>query len=92
MAVLGLGQHHSRQEGAQGERQPGRLRHPARGEHDQQHGEREQLPQPAMGDLVKQRTQQPATGGQHDDDRQDAADDGQHTLAKIEMLASGGQR
>ncbi len=43
MAVFGLGQHHSGEEGAQSQRQSGELGDPPRREYDQQHRQREQL-------------------------------------------------
>ena len=60
---------------AERERQAGDVRHPGRRQHHQQHRQREQLAQAAVGDLVEQRPQQPAPGRQHRDDRQHAADD-----------------
>ena len=65
VAVFGLGQHHAREEGAQRHREAGHLRGPGRGQRHQQHRQREQLAQPAVGDHVEQRPQQPAARGQH---------------------------
>ena len=90
--VFGLGEHHPRQERAEGERQTGDVRHPRRGEHHQQHRQREQLTQAAMGDLVKQRPQQPAPGRQHRHDREHAADHRHDAATQLEAILSGHQR
>ncbi len=45
-----------------------------------------------MGDLVKQRPQQPAAGRQHHPDRQHAAHDRQRHLAQLEVPARRRQR
>ena len=75
VAVFGFGQHHAREEGAERHRQAGHLRSPRRRQRDQQHREREQLAQPAVGDDVEQRPQQPAARGQHHEHRRGAGGD-----------------
>ena len=90
--VLGFGEHHAGQEGPERKGQAGAVRHPRRGEHDQQYREREQLAQAAVGDDVEQRPQQPAPGGQHRDDGEHAAEHRQQARALAQRVLTGDQR
>ena len=86
MPVLGLGEHHAGEEGAEREGQSGAVGHPGRGQHHQQHREGEQFAQSAVGDHMKQRPQQPASGGEHRADRQHAAEHRHQALAQLQLV------
>ena len=48
MAIFGFGNHHPGEKRAERERQAGEIRSPRRSQHDEQHGEREELAQPRL--------------------------------------------
>ena len=82
MAELGLAQHHAREKGAKGERQSELVRNSGSGQRNEQHGEREDFGGAPFRDQTKERSQQPATGCEHDRA-------GQHRLAERHREGAG---
>ncbi len=66
VAVLGLGDEHAGEEGAEREREPRHLRHPREPEGHQQHEEHEELGGLLARDQVEQRPHKPLPQPQHD--------------------------
>ncbi len=66
VSVLGLRDQHAGEEGAQREREPGKLGEPGESERGQQHGEHEQLGRLLLGHEVEQRAHHALAQGEHD--------------------------